>query len=86
MYVRNISDRFKVYICTDMVLDLYQIMDTGEAVVDEEDEECDALFTMDDLQDGTADAKHANTEEVSIPSTMPPVAVAKLSCCGLSVV
>lgn len=41
-----------------------KIMDTGEAVVDEEDEECDALFTMDDLQDGTADAKHANTEEV----------------------
>lgn len=40
-------------------------MDTGEAVVDEEDEECDALFTMDDLQDGTANAKQANTEEVS---------------------
>lgn len=45
-------------------------MDTGEAVVDEEDEECDALFTMDDLQDGTADVKAANTEEVSKNTTV----------------
>lgn len=42
-----------------------QIMDTGEAVVDEEDDECDALFSMDDVLDGTADMKKQNTEEVS---------------------
>lgn len=42
-----------------------QIMDTGEAVVDDEDDECDALFTMDDVLDGTADTKKQNTEEVN---------------------
>eukprot|EP00752_Nemacystus_decipiens_P007776 g6944.t1 len=40
-----------------------KIMDTGEAVVDEDDE-CEALFTMDDVLDGTADIKKQNTEEV----------------------
>lgn len=40
-------------------------MDTGEAVVDEEDEESDALFTMDDLVEGAADAKRHNTDEVN---------------------
>lgn len=40
-------------------------MDTGEAVVDDEDDECDALFSMDDVLDGTADIKKQNTEEVS---------------------
>eukprot|EP00903_Cladosiphon_okamuranus_P012898 g12042.t1 len=41
-----------------------KIMDTGEAVVDDEDDESDALFTMDDVLDGTADIKKQNTEEV----------------------
>ena len=41
-------------------------MDTGEAVVDDEDDECDALFTMDDVLDGTADIKKQNTEEVNL--------------------
>lgn len=44
-------------------------MDTGEAVVDEEDEECDALFTMDDLADGDAAAKKKHTDEVSRTSS-----------------
>lgn len=34
-------------------------------MVDEEDEESDALFTMDDIVDGAADAKKENKEEVS---------------------
>ena len=54
-------------------------MDTGEAVVDEEDEECDALFTMDDVQDGTADVKEPNTEEVS--KSRSSTIVAKRSFC-----
>ena len=41
-----------------------KIMDTGEAVVDDSDDECDALFTMDDMLDGTADTKKQNTDEV----------------------
>lgn len=41
-----------------------QIMDTGEAVVDDEDDESDALFTMDDVIDGTANIKNQSTEEV----------------------
>ncbi|CAB1096312.1 unnamed protein product [Ectocarpus sp. CCAP 1310/34] len=41
-----------------------KIMDTGEAVVDDEDDECDALFTMDDVVDGTADNKKQSTDEV----------------------
>lgn len=47
------------------VIVVVQIMDTGEAVVDDEDDESDALFTMDDVIDGTADTKNQNTEEVS---------------------
>lgn len=42
----------------------FQIMDTGEVVVDDEEEESDVLFTMDDLMDGAADASKKNTEEV----------------------
>lgn len=45
--------------------DVDQIMDTGEAVVDEEDEEGDALFTMDDLVDGIGAKKKENTDQVS---------------------
>ncbi|CAM9149975.1 unnamed protein product, partial [Hapterophycus canaliculatus] len=41
-----------------------KIMDTGEAVIDDEDDESDALFTMDDLADGMADTKKDNTDEV----------------------
>lgn len=41
-------------------------MDTGEAVVDEDDEEGDALFAMDDLVDGAANAKKENTDEVRL--------------------
>lgn len=41
-------------------------MDTGEAVVCDEDEESDALFTMDDIESGAADtSKSSNKEEVS---------------------
>lgn len=40
-------------------------MDTGEAVVDEEDEERDALFSMDDVLDGATKKKKDNTDEVS---------------------
>lgn len=40
-------------------------MDTGEAVIDDEDDECDALFTMDDVVDGTADNRKQHTDEVS---------------------
>lgn len=32
-------------------------MDTGEAVVDDQEEESDALFTMDDIVDGVAKKK-----------------------------
>lgn len=51
-----------------------QIMDTGEAVIDDEDDESDALFTMDDLTDGAADAKKETTDEVN-PSVGCPVGV-----------
>lgn len=43
---------------------MLKIMDTGEAVVDEEDEEGDALFTMDDLVDGLAAKKKEITDQV----------------------
>lgn len=39
-------------------------MDTGEAVIDDSDDECDALFTMDDVLDGTTNTKKQNTDEV----------------------
>ncbi len=39
-------------------------MDTGEAVIDDSDDESDALFTMDDVLDGTTDTKKQNTDEV----------------------
>lgn len=45
-------------------LSLVQIMDTGEAVIDDENDECDALFTMDDVVDGTAGNKSQSTDEV----------------------
>lgn len=50
--------------CLSVAFCLTQIMDTGEAVIDDEDDESDALFTMDDLADGTADAKKESTDEV----------------------